>query len=138
MTESLHRTTGQPVADDPGLPRVTPLVKSLEPDLVAFRRDLHRDPELSYEEHRTTRRVLELLTDHGLNPVKLQDTGAYVDIGEGPLVLGLRADIDALPLPERTGLDYASATEGVAHACGHDVHTSVMACLLYTSPSPRD
>lgn len=127
MTESLHRTAGQPVADDPGLPRVTPLVKSLEPDLVAFRRDLHRDPELSYEEHRTTRRVLELLTDHGLNPVKLQDTGAYVDIGEGPLVLGLRADIDALPLPERTGLDYASATEGVAHACGHDVHTSVMA-----------
>lgn len=127
MTESLPRTAGQPVADDPGLPRVTPLVKSLEPDLVAFRRDLHRHPELSYEEHRTTQRILELLTDHGLSPVKLQDTGAYVDIGEGPLVLGLRADIDALPLPERTGLDYASATEGVAHACGHDVHTSVMA-----------
>ena len=127
MTESLPRTAGQPVADDPGLPRVTPLVKSLESDLVAFRRDLHRHPELSYEEHRTTQRILELLTDHGLSPVKLQDTGAYVDIGEGPLVLGLRADIDALPLPERTGLDYASATEGVAHACGHDVHTSVMA-----------
>ena len=127
MTESLPRTAGQPVADDPGLPRVTPLVKSLESDLVAFRRDLHQHPELSYEEHRTTQRILELLTDHGLSPVKLQDTGAYVDIGEGPLVLGLRADIDALPLPERTGLDYASATEGVAHACGHDVHTSVMA-----------
>ena len=127
MTESLPRTAGQPVADDPGLPRVTPLVKSLEPDLVAFRRDLHQHPELSYEEHRTTQRILELLTDHGLSPVKLQDTGAYVDIGEGPLVLGLRADIDALPLPERTGLDYASATEGVAHACGHDVHTTVMA-----------
>ena len=127
MTESLPRTAGQPVADDPGLPRVTPLVKSLEPDLVAFRRDLHRHPELSYEEHRTTQRILELLTDHGLSPVKLQDTGAYVDIGEGPLVMGLRADIDALPLPERTGLDYASATEGVAHACGHDVHTTVMA-----------
>lgn len=127
MTESLPRTAGQPVADDPGLPRVTPLVKSLESDLVAFRRDLHQHPELSYEEHRTTQRILELLTDHGLNPVKLQDTGAYVDIGEGPLVLGLRADIDALPLPERTGLDYASATEGVAHACGHDVHTTVMA-----------
>lgn len=94
MTESLPRTAGQPVADDPGLPRVTPLVKSLEPDLVAFRRDLHRHPELSYEEHRTTQRILELLTDHGLSPVKLQDTGAYVDIGEGPLVLGLRADID--------------------------------------------
>ncbi|MFB2573202.1 amidohydrolase [Micrococcus sp. IITD107] len=127
MTESLPRTAGQPVADDPGLPRVTPLVKSLESDLVAFRRDLHQHPELSYEEHRTTQRILELLTDHGLSPVKLQDTGAYVDIGEGPLVLGLRADIDALPLPERTGLDYASATEGVAHACGHDVHTTVMA-----------
>ena len=127
MTESLPRTAGQPVADDPGLPRVTPLVKSLESDLVAFRRDLHQHPELSYEEHRTTQRILELLTDHGLSPVKLQDTGAYVDIGEGPLVMGLRADIDALPLPERTGLDYASATEGVAHACGHDVHTTVMA-----------
>ncbi len=127
MTESLSRSDAQPVADDPGLPQVTPLVRSLESDLEAFRRDLHSHPELSYEEHRTTARILELLTEAGLEPVKLQDTGAYVDIGEGPLVLGLRADIDALPLPERTGLEYASRTEGVAHACGHDMHTAVMA-----------
>lgn len=127
MSQSLHRTTGRTVADDPGLPLVTPLVKSLEAELVAFRRDLHRHPELSYEEHRTTERILELLSDAGMNPVKLEDTGAYVDIGEGPIVLGLRADIDALPLPERTGLDYASSVEGIAHACGHDVHTAVMA-----------
>ena len=105
MTESLSRSDAQPVADDPGLPQVTPLVRSLESDLEAFRRDLHSHPELSYEEHRTTARILELLTEAGLEPVKLQDTGAYVDIGEGPLVLGLRADIDALPLPERTGLE---------------------------------
>ncbi len=116
-----------PVLDDPGLPRVTPLVRELEPAVVDFRRDLHRHPELSYEEHRTTERILALLTGAGMSPVALEDTGAYVDIGTGPIVLGLRADIDALPLTEQTGLDYASATPGVAHSCGHDVHTAVMA-----------
>ncbi|GAA4773127.1 amidohydrolase [Citricoccus nitrophenolicus] len=115
-----------PVLDDPGLPRVTPLVQGLEPGVVDFRRDLHAHPELSYDEHRTTRKILETLGAAGLSPVKLEDTGAYVDIGSGPIVLGLRADIDALPLTEQTGLDYASRTPGVAHACGHDLHTSVM------------
>ncbi|MGM7669483.1 amidohydrolase [Microbacterium sp. A93] len=116
----------RPVLDDPGLPRVTPLVRELEPAVVAFRRDLHAHPELSYDEHRTTDRILQTLSAAGLSPVKLEDTGAYVDIGSGPIVLGLRADIDALPLTEQTGLEYASRTPGVTHACGHDVHTSVM------------
>lgn len=115
------------MAEEAALPRVTPLVTSLEPTLIAFRRDLHAHPELSYDEHRTTDRIVELLEAEGLQPVRMENTGAYVDIGDGPLVLGLRADIDALPLPERTGLDYASVNEGVAHACGHDMHTSVMA-----------
>ncbi|MEV4900800.1 amidohydrolase [Citricoccus sp. NPDC055426] len=117
----------RPVLDDPGLPRVTPLVQELEPAVVAFRRDLHAHPELSYDEHRTTDRILQTLSAAGLSPVRLEDTGAYVDIGSGPIVLGLRADIDALPLTEQTGLEYASLTPGVAHACGHDLHTSVMA-----------
>ncbi|WMY79578.1 amidohydrolase [Citricoccus sp. I39-566] len=117
----------RPVLDDPGLPRVTPLVAQLEPTVVDFRRDLHAHPELSYDEHRTTDRILQTLSAAGLSPVRLEDTGAYVDIGSGPIVLGLRADIDALPLTEQTGLEYASRTPGVAHACGHDLHTSVMA-----------
>lgn len=116
----------RPVLDDPGLPRVTPLVHELEPAVVDFRRDLHAHPELSYDEHRTTERILQTLSNAGLSPVQLEDTGAYVDIGSGPIVLGLRADIDALPLTEQTGLEYASQTPGVAHACGHDLHTSVM------------
>lgn len=126
MTARHPGTGALPVLDDPGLPRVAPLVGRLEPATVELRRDLHSHPELSYDEHRTTARILEVLSDAGLSPVQLEDTGAYVDIGEGPLVLGLRADIDALPLTERTGLDYASRTDGIAHACGHDVHTAVM------------
>ncbi len=126
MNDSQASTGARPVLDDPGLPWVTPLVQRLEPSIVEFRRDIHAHPELSYDEHRTTERILQTLTEAGLSPVKLEDTGAYVDIGEGPIVLGLRADIDALPLSELTGLDYASRHQGVAHACGHDVHTSVM------------
>lgn len=127
MTVREPATGTLPVLDDPGLPRVAPLVELIEPTAVALRRDLHAHPELSYDEHRTTARILEVLSAAGLAPVELEDTGAYVDIGEGPLVLGLRADIDALPLTERTGLEYASRIDGVAHACGHDVHTAVMA-----------
>lgn len=114
------------VLDDPGLPRVTPVAQRHEANAIAFRRDIHQHPELSYQEHRTTQKILETLQAHGLNPVKLKDTGAYVDVGEGPIVLGLRADIDALPLQEATGLDFASVNDGVAHACGHDMHTAVM------------
>ncbi|MFC7403120.1 amidohydrolase [Citricoccus sp. GCM10030269] len=125
-SSSSHSARSSSVADDPGLPSVTPLVHRLEPAVVDFRRDIHAHPELSDDEHRTTERILQTLRAAGLSPVKLENTGAYVDIGTGPIVLGLRADIDALPLTELTGLDYASQTPGVAHACGHDIHTSVM------------
>nr|WP_233555960.1 amidohydrolase [Galactobacter caseinivorans] len=94
--------------------------------LIAFRRDVHAHPELSFQEERTTGRIVEALTEAGLQPVRLRGTGAYVEIGEGELVMGLRADIDALPLAERTGLDFASLNAGVCHACGHDIHTTVM------------
>ncbi|WIK84833.1 amidohydrolase [Pseudoglutamicibacter albus] len=101
-------------------------IEDLFESLVAFRRELHADPELSFEEFRTTDRIVEALEKAGLEPQRLQDTGAYVDIGEGPFAIGLRADIDALPVTEVTGLEYASKNKGVAHACGHDVHTTVM------------
>ncbi|GAA3792121.1 amidohydrolase [Micrococcus endophyticus] len=123
-------TTSDSVLSDQrpaSLPSVASVVAELEAEVVAFRRDLHRHPELSYEEYRTTDRIMELLTGYGLSPVRMESTGAYVDIGEGPVVLALRADIDALPLEEETGLPYVSVNDGVTHACGHDMHTAVMA-----------
>ena len=100
--------------------------------LIAFRRDIHQHPELSTKEFRTTDRIVESLQAAGLQPVRLADTGAYVDIGEGPLRIGLRADIDALPVLEETGLPYASVNTGITHACGHDIHTTVMVGVAMT------
>ncbi|MEB7504726.1 amidohydrolase [Arthrobacter koreensis] len=95
-------------------------------ELIDFRRDLHSHPELSHKEFRTTDRIVEALEAAGLQPKRLENTGAYVDIGDGPIGLALRADIDALPVLEETGLPYASVNTGIAHACGHDIHTTVM------------
>ncbi|WP_231554491.1 amidohydrolase [Arthrobacter sp. L77] len=95
-------------------------------ELTGIRRDIHRNPELSFKEHRTTDLLVARLRQAGLVPQRLVGTGVFVDVGRGPLRLGLRADIDALPIIEETGLTYASASTGVTHACGHDIHTTVM------------
>jgi len=96
-------------------------------EVVGFRRTLHRHPELSGEEHETARRVAERLRALGLDVrTGIYETGvlATLDGGKpGPTVL-LRGDMDALPIREKTGLDFASENEGIMHACGHDVHTS--------------
>ncbi|WP_017571330.1 M20 family metallopeptidase [Nocardiopsis halotolerans] len=97
-------------------------------DLSGFRRDLHMHPELAFAEHRTTGRIAERLRDVGLKPQELpQGTGLICDIGSGtgPLV-ALRADIDALPLTDEKDVPYRSTVPGVAHACGHDVHTTIV------------
>jgi amidohydrolase len=95
--------------------------------LVAFRRDLHAHPELGREEVRTTERIAELLRGAGLSPRVLPSgTGLLCDIGVSPTV-GLRADIDALPLADAKEAPYSSTVPGVCHACGHDVHTTVVA-----------
>nr|WP_179430059.1 amidohydrolase [Spelaeicoccus albus] len=93
-------------------------------ELLDFRRDLHRHPELSNSEHRTTARVVEALETAGLDPVALKGTGAFVDVGDGPIVLAIRGDIDALPLQDLTGERFRSTNPGVSHACGHDYHTT--------------
>lgn len=102
---------------------------TLEPDLVELRRDLHAHPELGFDELRTTARISQLLKAGGLRVTPLHPTGLIVDIGshEPRRRVGVRADIDALPLTETTGLPYASTTPGACHACGHDVHTT---CLV--------
>lgn len=116
-----------PSADDIGHPpAIGPLLSHYLPGLIAFRRDIHKHPELSYEEYRTTDRIVTALEAVGLSPVRFSATGCYVDVGRGPVMVGLRADIDALPIQESTGLPYASVNDGVMHACGHDIHTTIM------------
>ncbi len=112
-------------ADDSVLGRID----ALFPVLVELRRDLHRHPELAFEEAQTTERIGAVLADAGISVNRLPGTGLVADIGPGDAAyrVALRADMDALPVTERTNLSYASAVRGVAHACGHDVH--VAACL---------
>ncbi|OBI08835.1 N-acyl-L-amino acid amidohydrolase [Mycolicibacter heraklionensis] len=97
-------------------------------ELVAWRRHLHRHPELSRQEFATTQFIAERLAGAGLNPKVLPSgTGLTCDFGpeDGPRV-ALRADIDALPMTELTGAPYASLVPGVTHACGHDAHTAIL------------
>src|SRR3954464_7567944 len=99
------------------------------PDLEDFYRDLHRPPELSFQEHRTAARLAERLKAAGFETAEgIAGTGVVglLRNGDGPTVL-LRADMDALPVHEETGLPYASATPGVMHACGHDLHVTWLA-----------
>jgi amidohydrolase len=103
------------------------LVKGCTDDLVAVRRDLHAHPELSWAEVRTTRVLHQRLVAAGLEPTVLPDgTGLVCDVGEGPRIVALRADIDALPVVDGKDVPYASTVPGVCHACGHDVHAVVV------------
>ena len=95
--------------------------------LLAFRRDLHAHPELGRHEFRTTERLVGELTAAGLAPRVLPGgTGLVCDIGSGAPVLGLRADLDALPIADGKAVDYRSTVDGVCHTCGHDVHSTVV------------
>ena len=96
--------------------------------LVAFRRDLHSHPELGRQEHRTTEVVGGRLRLAGLDPRVLRSgTGLVCEVGsgDGPVV-GLRADLDALPLADEKDVPYRSQVAGLCHACGHDVHTAIV------------
>ncbi|MCC2526488.1 amidohydrolase [Bacillus halotolerans] len=102
---------------------------SLEKELIAIRRHLHQYPELSKEEFETTDFIAKCLGEKGIpiRPTSLK-TGVFADIAgesEGPAI-ALRADIDALPIEEKTGLPYASKKKGIMHACGHDFHTAAL------------
>ena len=110
------------------------LARAVAPEMVALRRDLHRYPELGWAEHRTTRKVAEHLYALGLEPtIRAQGTGLTVDVGEGGgPVVGFRADLDGLPVTERTTLAFRSEHAGVMHACGHDAHTAVAVGIATT------
>ena len=96
---------------------------------IEFRRHLHRHPELSFAEHATARFIAEQLAACGIGCRQVAGTGVLAKIeGRGDLrrAVVLRADIDALPVREATGLPYSSENEGVMHACGHDIHAAVL------------
>jgi amidohydrolase len=110
-------------------------VADLQPDIQAWRRDIHQHPELLYDVHRTAAFVADRLREFGCDEVAtgLGRTGVVGVIkgrkpaGKGDLkVIGLRADMDALPIEEDTKLAYASKTPGKMHACGHDGHTAML------------
>lgn len=111
--------------------RITELTQALQDELIAIRRDIHAHPELARAEKRTTALLAERLRQAGLYPRLLKGTGLTCDIGPsveetGLELIGLRADIDALPLQETSGLPFASINPGVSHSCGHDVHATVV------------
>ncbi|MPR00304.1 amidohydrolase [Modestobacter sp. I12A-02628] len=96
-------------------------------ELVAVRRHLHAHPELGFAEHETTAFIEHQLRAAGLAPQRLPGgTGVVCDVGRGSPVVVLRADIDALPLADLKDVPYASVRDGMCHACGHDVHTTVV------------
>jgi len=98
-----------------------------EADLIALRRHLHAHPEPGRAEYQTTALLMERLSAAGLSPKPLPGgTGLWCDIGEGPRTVALRADIDALPLPDAKSVPYRSTMPGMCHACGHDAHTTIL------------
>ncbi|MFW2586734.1 M20 aminoacylase family protein [Sagittula sp. SSi028] len=103
----------------------------LQAEITEWRRDIHQHPEILFETHRTSALVAEKLRAFGCDNVVtgLGRTGVVGVIkgrGSSDKVIGLRADMDALPIHETTGLDYASKTDGAMHACGHDGHTAML------------
>ncbi|PCH74671.1 MAG: amidohydrolase [Rhodobacteraceae bacterium] len=104
----------------------------LLPEITEWRRDMHENPEILFETHRTSALVAEKLKDFGCDEVVtgIGRTGVVAVIkgktNTSGKVIGLRADMDALPILEATGLDYASKTPGAMHACGHDGHTAML------------
>jgi amidohydrolase len=114
-------------------PSLAELVAGLGADLVAVRRDLHAHPEASRQEHRTTSLVADRLQQAGIAVQLLPGTGLVAEVGAdagagptGVRTVALRADIDALELDDLTQDPWRSRTEGLAHACGHDLHTTAL------------
>jgi len=111
------------------MPVINSIANSFD-EMSAWRQQIHSNPELGFECHQTAKFVVERLKEFGVDDISTgwAKTGVVAVIngkGEGGTI-GLRADMDALPMPEMTGLEYASTNEGKMHACGHDGHTTML------------
>jgi amidohydrolase len=110
-----------------------PIINSIaafHPEMTAWRRDLHAHPELSMQESRTAAVVRTKLAEFGVDDIitgmATHGVVGVIRAGSSGRAIGLRADMDALPIHEETGLPHASLTPGVMHACGHDGHTTML------------
>ncbi|MEE9127019.1 MAG: amidohydrolase [Planctomycetota bacterium] len=108
-------------------------------ELRHIRHDLHRHPELGFEEHRTQEVVQRWLSEHGYEPRACAGTGLVADLKAGEATrLALRADLDALPIHEMLDLPYRSVHDGVSHKCGHDGHTAILMGVAALLAAGRD
>ncbi len=120
-----------------------PAVSALEPKLIEWRRHLHAHPEVSFEETETTAYIAGVLNEMGVDAIdRPTKTGLVAHIygtkPGTPAVVGVRADIDALPMPEHNDLPYRSTVENVMHACGHDGHTAMLLGLARLLQDAKD
>jgi amidohydrolase len=100
--------------------------QSLKDQLVAWRRDFHSHPELGFQEQRTAAHIIEVLEPLGYRLRSgVGRTGVIAELGSGSPVIGIRADMDALPIQENNDVPYASQVLGAMHACGHDTHVAM-------------
>merc|ERR1712054_297681 len=109
------------------------MARNMEQELIDIRRQLHRRPATKYEEYEAQEIVIDTLNKLRLSSTKMAITGVMAELGakadsasEAPAIVVLRADMDALPIHEETDLEYKSEIDGVMHACGHDVHTTML------------
>ncbi len=119
---------------------ITKFCDEIENEIISLRRRIHQSPELAFEEYETGRLICETLDKWGIPYKKAAKTGIYADIcgkNTGKAFL-LRADIDALPVKEDTGLPFASKKEGLMHACGHDAHTAILLGCAYVLNSIKE
>ena len=104
-------------------------IKEFQPGLASIRRDIHAHPETAFEEQRTSDIVAQQLKSYGIEVHRgLAKTGVVGTLraGNGKRAIGLRADMDALPIHERNTFDHRSQHDGKMHACGHDGHTTML------------
>lgn len=103
------------------------MANDIKDELIELRRDFHMNPELGYEEHRTSDKIKEFLKREGIEYIETAATGVCGIIrGNGEKTIGIRGDIDALPLEDKKGCTYSSTIKGKMHACGHDAHTTIL------------
>jgi len=102
------------------------VVDKYDDELVELRRDLHRHPELAWAESRTSDIAAQRIEQAGWRVTRLPRSGLVAELGEGARVVALRADMDALPIPDRSEDPWRSVAPDIAHACGHDVHVTAL------------
>ena len=118
------------------------MAHNLQAETIAFRRDLHKNPEPSMEEFRTTDKVAAALDAMGVSYRRLDPTGVIAEVkgtkSNSDKIVALRADMDALSIQEKTDYEFKSINDGIMHACGHDTHTSMLLSAVKIANSIKD